>query len=224
MNYLAKAVHISLLAIFSLSIVIGKEHNPAIRCKVANMPPRMVVLEMIEPTTTITPVDSVITDGNIVFSGKLISPGLYRLHFSNQQYIILSTDGHDISITADWSDLAAYKVVSGAATSELAHFINGFKVHLRDINTMTIVVDTLTARNDWAQLKKARAEQTTINDKAAAYVEKYAMNTQYEPNAIFAANLLTFAQDDLFSSNFSGSLKRRFPHARMTKEYLQHLH
>ncbi len=224
MNILAKAVHTSLLVICSFCMVIGKEHHPVIRCKVADMPLQMVVLEKIDPATTITPVDSVMTDGNIVFSGKLISPGLYRLHFSDQQYITLSTDGHDISITASWDHLADYKVTSGAATSELAQFINGFRAHLRDMNTMIVVIDTLKARNDWVQLKKARAEQTTISDEAAAYVEKYVMKTKYEPNAIFAASLLTFAPDNMFSADFANSLKRRFPHAPMTKEYLQHVH
>ena len=192
-------------------------------CAISGMPPDRVVLQQFKWQQVVN-VDSVISDARGAFKISITRPetAIYRLRFPGQRYIFLSVDSGDIDVTATWPDLDDYKVLSGKASKDLAVFIAELRTRLRDLNTLSAIMDSLKNRNDITQLKQAEAESAVTGASFTDYVEQYALTTPYQPNAIFASFMVKADTEPDFMHQFAAMLSQKFPGTKLTKQYLSH--
>ncbi|MBC7553036.1 MAG: AhpC/TSA family protein [Taibaiella sp.] len=185
------------------------------------MPEQNVILEQVNANDIITIVDSQRSDkkGNFEITAVSTEPGLYRLHFNSNKYILLSLDKGPVTVKADWGNIEDYIVNGSPASENLKGFIISIREHMRDVNTMSVVMDTLQARGKDSILNVAKKDLEDIQTKYTAFVERYADTTRYEPNAIFAARMLYATAEYNFLDVFSQTLSKRFSGTRMTKDY-----
>ncbi len=188
---------------------------------IAGLPPQTVILEQLNANDIISIVDSEHSnaEGHFELSGISPEPGLYRLHFHPNKFILLSVDKGNIKVTGDWSNLENYTVGGSAASEHLKNFVAAIREHLCDFNTMTIVIDTLQAKGNDSILTSAKKDFADMRLQFTQLVERYADTTPYEANAVFAARILNPATEVNYLAAFSQSLGRRFPGTRMTKDF-----
>ena len=187
-----------------------------------NMPEQTVVLEQLNANDIITIVDSERSDkkGHFELAGISPEPGLYRLHFHQNKYILLSIDKGNIKVSANWLSIENYNVFGSPESENLKTFIVGIREHLRDFNTMTAVLDTLEAKGNDSVLQVAKKDFQDIRNNFTAFVKAYADTDRYEPNAIFAVRMLNPTTEMNFLEAFPKSLSRRFPAStKMTRDY-----
>ena len=214
-----------LLFIFTVSSLlascIGGNRKFTINGAINGLPPQNVILEQLSANDIITIVDSQQSDqkGRFEISGNSPEPGLYRLHFSGNKFILLTIDKGNINITADWKAIENYTVTGSEGSENLKTFIVGIREHLRDVNTMTLVLDTLQAKGKDSMMAVAKQDMKDIQSKFTEYVERYADTTHYEPNAIFAARMLNATIETNYIELFSQNLTHRFPNTKMTRDY-----
>lgn len=188
---------------------------------ITGMPQQTVVLEQLNANDVITIVDSEhsTADGHFELSGESQEPGLYRLHFHPNKFILLSVDKGNLKVTADWNALEHYTIAGSVESEHLENFLDIFREHMRNIYTMTIVLDTLHAKGNDSILSLAKKDYQDTLLHFTQFVEHYADTTPYEPNAVFAARILNAATEKSYLSAFTQGLARRFPGTRMTKDF-----
>jgi peroxiredoxin len=188
------------------------------------MPVQTVVLEQLGANDIVAVVDSVRSkeDGHFELSGAGAEPGLYRLHFSDNKFVLLSLDKGNIKLNADWNSLENYTVAGSSGSEHLRLFLRFFREKVRDFNTMNIVLDTLRARGNDSLLALAQKNYQEMNQDFTRLIENYADTAPYEPNAVFAARILNPASEGVFLSEFSQSLNKRFPGTKMTREFQEY--
>lgn len=186
-----------------------------------NMPKGKVMLEELGVNDVITIIDSqTSTDkGTFELSGSTPEMGLYRLHFEQNRYILLCIDKGTIDVTGDWNNMQNYKITGSPASESLHQFIGTIDEHLRDFNTMSVVMDSLTVKNNDSLLKVAQQDFKDMRLSFTRYVEQYADTTPYLPNAIFAARILNVKTEKDFLNAFTQSLTRRFPNTAMSRDF-----
>jgi peroxiredoxin len=192
---------------------------------VLGLPEQTVILEQLNANDVITIVDSERSkpDGHFELSGVAPEPGLYRLHFHPNKFILLSVDKGNIKVESDWAGLSEnYKVTGSPASEDLQNFVVAIREHLRDFNTMSIVLDTLQAKGNDSILTAAKKDFDDLRLNFTQFVEHYADSTRYQPNAIFAARILDAKTEGNFLEAFTQSLSRRFPTTKMTKDYVEY--
>lgn len=189
--------------------------------EVSNMPVQTVVLEQMAANDIISIVDSIksTADGHFELSGMSPEPGLYRLHFTDNKFILLSIDKGNIKVNADWQTIENYTVAGSPATEHLKQFLAIFREKVRDFNTMNIVLDTLQARGNDSLVALAQKSYQDMNSDLTQIIENYADTTPYEPNAIFAVRILNPSSEGVFLDAFIQGLGRRFPNTKMTREF-----
>ena len=220
----AKHLLLLLIVISGLAACSHSDRKFTIIGNVTGMPEQTVILEQLNANDIITIVDSERSkpDGHFELSGIAPEPGLYRIHFRHNKFILLSVDKGNLKVTADWNSLENY-TVDGSVTSEhLKGFVVSIRGHLRDFNTMSIVLDTLKAKGNDSILAVAKKNFQDMSEHFTQYVERYADTTPYEPNAIFAARMLNAASEGAFLETFAQNLNRRFPNTKMTKEFSEY--
>ena len=57
-----------------------------------------------------------VEDGSFELTGTAPEPGLYRLRFEQNQFILLSVDKGNLKVTGDWNSLESYNI-NGSAPS-----------------------------------------------------------------------------------------------------------
>lgn len=189
--------------------------------EISDMPVQNVMLEELGVNDVITLVDSVTsTDkGTFELSGNAPEMGLYRLHFGQNKFILLALEKGTIKVVSDWNNIQEYKI-SGSPASESFHvFLTNIDDHLRDFNTMKIVMDSLTIRGNDSVLAVAQNEFKDMRSSFTRYLEQYADTTPYLPNALFAARMLNQRTESDFLRAFTQSLGRRFPNSTLAKEF-----
>ncbi|MBS1590132.1 MAG: DUF4369 domain-containing protein, partial [Bacteroidetes bacterium] len=131
-----------LLPYLSLVLIVSacsnKENKFTITAQIDNMPSQSITLEEMG-INDVAVIDSARSDekGKVELHGIATEPGLYKLHFSEGQFILLSLDkGGQIQIKADWNNLSEYKVNGSTPSAALAQFIKMVREHLRDYNTI----------------------------------------------------------------------------------------
>ena len=207
--------------ISTLAACSGSDRRFNIMGNITGMPQQTIVLEQIPTNGIPVLIDSTHSnaDGRFEFSESAPEPAIYRLLFNETKYILLSVDKGNLKITGDWAGLKDY-VVSGSPQSEhLKGFLSAIREHIRDYNTMCIVLDTLKTRGNDSILAVAKKDFQDMSVHFTQYVEHYADTTPYEPNAVFAARMLNAASEGNYLAAFSQGLARRFPAAKMTKEF-----
>jgi len=220
-----RSKHLLLLfiVISGLSACTSNSNRFTIIGNIANMPVRTVVLEQLN-NDVITIIDSERTkqDGHFELSGIAPEPGLYRLHFHPGKFILLSIDKGNIKIDGDWNALENYTVTGSVASQSLKDFVGSIREHLRDFNSMSIVLDTLQARGNDSILAAAKKDFEDMRLRFTQFVEHYADTTAYEANAIFAVRILNPASEKNYMTAFTQSLDRRFPNAKMSKDFTEY--
>ncbi len=183
-----------------------------------------MVLEQLTANDIITIVDSERSkpDGHFELSGVAPEPGIYRIHFHPNKYILLSIDKGNMKITGDWNALEKYEVAGSDASKQLQGYLATVRSHLNDFNTMTGVLDTLKARGNDSILAVAQKDFQNMGQHFTQFVERYADTTTYEPNAIFAARMLNPATEGTFLDAFSQGVNRKFPGTRMSKDFTEY--
>jgi len=188
---------------------------------IEGLPEQTVILEQLTANDIITIVDSVRSkqDGHFELSGVAPEPGIYRIHFRPNKYILLSIDKGNMKITGDWSTLEKYTVAGSDASKQLQAYLAAVRNHLADFKAMTGVLDTLKARGNDSILAVAQQNFQNMGQHFTQFVERYADTTAYEPNAIFAARMLNPATEGTYLDAFSQGLNRRFPGTRMSRDF-----
>ncbi len=214
-----------LLFIFTVMSVLaacsGSQRRFNIIGNIAGMPEQTVILEQLNANDIITIVDSEHSkpDGHFELSGVAPEPGLYRLHFRSNKFILLSVDKGNLKITANWNELEDYTVSGSVESAHLKSFVVSIRKHLRDFNTMSIVLDTLQAKGNDSILAAAKKDFQDMRLHFTQFVEHYADTVPYEPNAIFAARILNASTENTYLYAFSQGLGRRFPATKMTQDF-----
>ncbi len=214
-----------LLLIFIVisGIVACKSNNRkfSVIGNINGLPEQNVILEQLNANDQITIVDSSRSksDGHFELSGVAPEPGLYRLHFITNKFILLSVDKSNIRVDADWKILENYNITGSSESQDLQKFLGAIRKHLNDYNNMCIVLDTLQARGNDSLFMKAKNDFQDLRQNFTQYVERYADTNHYQPNAIFAARMLNGSTEVNYLEAFYQSMARRFPGTRMTKDY-----
>jgi peroxiredoxin len=218
-----RSKHLLLLFIVITGFAACKSGNPQFRITgdIKGLPVQTVVLEQRSANDIITIVDSArsTASGHFELSGVSPEPGLYRLHFAENRFILLSIDKGNIKIIATWENLENYTVNGSPASEHLKTFLVAIRQHLRDFNSMSIVLDTLQARGNDSLLGVATKDFNDMKLEFTQFVERYADTTPHQPNAVFAAHMLNPYSEIHFLHAFTQSLQRRFPGTKMTKEF-----
>jgi peroxiredoxin len=209
-----------LVLILGLSACSTNEQKFTVVGEIANMPKQHVFLEELK-INEIAIIDSAETDekGKFELCGNAPEPGLYRLRFDQNQFVLLSIDKGTLKINGDWNNLEAYTVNGSAPSSSLRQFLMTVREHLRDFNTMAVVMDTLQAKGNDSMLASARADLQNMNVGFTRYIEQYADTTKYLPNALFAVQMLNPAVEKQYLQMFVQTLNRRFPSSKLSKDF-----
>jgi thiol-disulfide isomerase/thioredoxin len=131
----------------------------------------------------------------------------------------LSIDKGNVKVTGDWNMLENYQVSGSQASVSLRQFLLAVRAHLRDFNTMSIVMDTLQAKGNDSVLTSAKKDFTDMRLKFTRFIEDYADTTAYLPNAVFAARILNPVTEKSFLQSFTQSLDKRFPNTKMSRDF-----
>jgi peroxiredoxin len=194
-----------------------------------NLPEQTIILEQLNANDQITIIDSTHIDsvhakkdGHFELSGIAPEPGLYRLHFTANKFILLSIDKGNIKLEGDWNKLENYTVNGSVESKDLKNFVVAIREHLRDFNSMSIVLDSLQGKGNDSLFSIAKADFQDMRMRFTQFVERYADTTHFQPNAIFAARILNPVTEANYLEAFSQSLGRRFPSTRMAKDYAEY--
>lgn len=189
--------------------------------EISNMPEQTVLLEEMGINDTKV-LDSAKTDskGHFELSGSGIEPGLYRLHFSENQFILLSVFKENVKISGDWKSLEQYTVSGSPASESLRNFFSNVRQHINDIHTMTIVMDSMRMRGNDSLLEVASRQMSDINLQLTQYIEHYSDTTKFLPNALFAVQILNPIAEKPFLDGFVASIPGRFPNAQLGKDFI----
>lgn len=218
-----KAKHL----LFYLIVVTGvaacstKSRKFNIIGEIEGMPSQTVILEQLGANDVVSVVDTVHSEesGKFELSGDAPEPGLYRIHFKDNKFILLSIDKGNIKIVSKWNSLENYSVYGSPGSEHLKQFLAVFREKVRDFNTMNIVLDTLRSRGEDSLLALAQKNYQEMNQEFTQIIENYADTVPYQPNAIFAARILNTSAEMVFLNAFTQSMDRRFPGTKMTREF-----
>lgn len=218
-------MRLKLLALLSFLIVglysCDKGGNKfTIEGEITGMPPQTIVLEELGINETII-LDSVETDekGSFELKGNAPEPGLYRIRFQQNKFILLSIGKEKIKLGGAWDDLENYSVSGSPSSASLKTFLLTVREHLKDFNTMNIVMDTLKAKGNDSMLATAREDMQEMNMQFTRYIEQYADTVSSLPNALFAVQMLNPMTEKDYYDVFVQSINSRFPDAKMAKEF-----
>ncbi|MFI5195825.1 MAG: redoxin domain-containing protein [Chitinophagales bacterium] len=212
------------IVISVLAACSGSERRFHIIGDIAGMPEQTVILEQLNANDIITIVDSEHSkaDGHFELSGVAPEPGLYRLHLHPNKFILLSVDKGNLKIDAKWHELEDYTVSGSPASEHLRNFIIAIREHLRDYNTMSIILDTLQTKGNDSILGAAKKDFEDMRLHFTQFVEHYADTAPYEPNAVFAARILNSFTESTYLYAFSQGLTRRFPGTKITQDFAEY--
>ena len=221
-----RAKHLLLLfiVISGLAACSSSNRKFTIIGNISGMPEQTVILEQLNANDIITIVDSERSkpDGHIELSGVCPEPGLYRIHFRQNKFILLSVDKGNLKITADWTKLDNYTVDGSDASEQLQNFLSAIRNNIRDFNTMSIILDTLKAKGNDSILAVAKKNFQDMNTNFTHFIEQYADTSRYEPNAVFAARMLNSGNENAFLEQFAQTINHKFPSTKMSKDFTEY--
>ena len=190
--------------------------------EIEGMPQQMVRLQELGIDDKIVVLDSSRTNekGHFELKATTLEPGIYQVIFEQGKFLLLSSDGGaTIKVTGNWQDLNDYKVSGSAPSASLAGFIKVINEHMRDINTLGIIMDSMRVQGNDSLLASARNELSANQAQLTAYIEQYADTTVYLPNALFAVRILNPIVEKDYITAFSQSLERRFPNQPQAQDF-----
>lgn len=184
------------------------------------MPQQNVYLEELG-INEIVIVDSAKTskDGKFELSGTSPEEGLYRIRFEMQRYLLLSLDKGTVNVTSNWNQFENYNVEGSPSSASLKNFLSTVREHLRDFNTISIVMDSMRVQGNDSLLAAAKKDLQEMNIGFTRFIEQYADTTKSLPNALFAVQMLNPQVEMDYLNVFVQSMNSRFPKASMAKEF-----
>jgi peroxiredoxin len=206
---------------FLFSCNTGK-NKFAIVGDISNMPEQIILLEEMGINETKI-LDSVRSNskGHFELSSSSVEPGLYRLHFSENKYILLSIFKENVKVLADWNNLEMYKITGSAGSESLRSFFINVRKHINDINTIAIVMDSMRMRGNDSLLQMATKEMDDYNVRLTLFIENYADTTNFLPNALFAVQILNPTVEKPFLDAFVAALPKRFDNQKLAKDFAE---
>src|SRR5262249_34693142 len=141
-------------------------------------------------------------EGRFVFSGDIYEPGLYRMHFAQDRFILLSLDKGNMKVTAAWP-IEDYKTEGSPASAELKAFIDGAKMELIATNNSQRRRDSIKSTGNESALAEAEKAFQDEKNIFTVYVKNYGDTTRYEPNAILAANIFNVKEEMPYLEGFA---------------------
>ncbi len=220
----SKHILLIFIVISGLFACSGGNHKFTVIGNITGMPEQTAILEQINANDVITIVDSERTkpDGHFELSGISPEPGLYRIHFRHNKFVLLSIDNGNIKVSGDWNTLENYTVDGSVASLELKNFLVSIRGHLRDFNTMSVVLDTLKAKGNDSILTVAKKNFQDMRDHFTQFVEHFADTSHYQPNAIFAARMLNPVSEGPFLEEFAQNISHKFSGTKMSKDFAEY--
>jgi peroxiredoxin len=147
-----------------------------------------------------------------------MEPGLYRVHFTENKFILLSLISGEVTVKATWP-LNDYTITGPAATLQLKNFIDTVVGYMTLMNRSGALADSLKATGNTSM--DGDAIKKDINTQFKTVVKRFSETTAYEPNAVIAARVLNPQEDFPFFESFNSSLDKRFAGTVMTREFHQ---
>ena len=192
----------------------------SISCDITGMPVQTVRLEQLRANDSVNVVDSQVSDaaGHFLFTGTIRQPGLFRISFIQDKFIIVSLDEGSAKISANWS-LESYKLEGMPPTQELKAFIEVAKPLLMGMNESQKNLEEAKRSGNQENIAKAQKEFDEKRTHFSTYAKHYCDTTRYQPNAILAANIFNVKDELPFMESFNASMQKRFPCTYMTKDY-----
>ena len=220
----SKQLPFILIAFSGLVACSSGNRKFTIIANINGLPEQTVILEQLNANEIITIIDSVHSnaDGHFELSGIAPEPGLYRIHFQQKKYILLSVDKGNLKITGDWSAIEKYNVAGSYASVQLQDYLGAIRAFQSNFNIMSIVMDTLKARGKDSLLAVARKDLQDSVFHFTRFIEHFADTTTYEPNAIFAVRMLNPETEGTYLDAFGQSLNKKFPGTRMSRDFTEY--
>src|SRR5690606_32973697 len=134
-------------------------------------------------------------------------------------YILLSLHDEVVKVKGNWNNLDHYTVNGSPSSQSLRNFLFTLRGHLRDFNTMGLVLDSLRAKGNDSLLMRAQKDLREMNESFTRYIEVYADTTQDLPNALFAVQMLNPQAQMTFLKAFVSNLEQRFPESKMAADF-----
>lgn len=209
--------------LFVLNACNNKANHFTVNGKIDNMPAQAVILEELG-IKEISVIDSVQAnkEGQFQLKGNGSESKLYRIRFTKDvnKYLLLSLDKGDVKVHADWNNLAESYTVEGSVSSEsLRQLITTYREHVKDFNTMFVIIDSMKARKNDSLLAEATKDLQEMNVDFTRFVEQYSDTTQFLPNALCAIQLLNPEVEKEYINIFTQSLAKRFPESQLAKDF-----
>lgn len=188
--------------------------------KIAGMPKQSVYLEELG-INEISIIDSTTSDeaGTFELAGNAPEPGLYRIRFQAEKFILLAVDKGNINISGNWDKMENYTVSGSESSKSLQGFLFRVREQMRDFNTISIIIDTMKSRGNDSAILRAKTDLAEMNIAFTRYIEVYADTTAYLPNALFAVQMLNPQAEQDYILTFIQSINSRFPKAKLAKDF-----
>ncbi len=217
-----KQILILLLTLVYFSSCSEKGNNFSVIGDITNMPEQQVILEELGTKEFIL-VDSTMSDakGHFELNGNAAEEGRYRLRFTGGKIILLTIEKGQVKVAADWNAIEQYTVSGSVASESFRVYLNTFRNYLNDLNTLQIVIDSMTARGNDSMTLMAQNEYQEKSIQMTRFIEKYADTTASAANALFAVQMLNPAAEMDYINAFMGGVERRFPKSKAVKEYVK---
>lgn len=187
--------------------------------EIQDMPAQTVYLEELHVLDNITILDSAQTDGKFELRSIAQEPGLYRLRFQQDKYILLSLHDEIVKVEGRWENLDHYTVSGSPSSQSLRNFLFNLRNHIQDFNTIGLVLDSIRSQGNDSLIQRAQKDLREMNEGFTRYIEVYADTTQYLPNALFAVQMLNPQAQMTFLKAFVANLDTRFPDSRMGAQF-----
>lgn len=215
----------NLLPLLAMLLVVAscgnKQNKFTVKGRIEHAPEQSVFLEELNPVTDVIILDSgkVDADGSFELEGTAMEPGLYRVRFEQEQSILLSIDKGTVAISGDWNNLQAYTLQGSAPSEALRQFMIKIRNHLRDFNTMTVVIDSFQARGNDSMVRVAGENLQNMKIDFTRFIEQYSDTSRYLPNALFAVQMLNPGVESDYLQVFTQNLPARFPNSKLAKDF-----
>jgi len=191
---------------------------------IAGMPEHMVKLELLRANDTVVAVDSQRSNaaGHFELAGSLREPGLYRVHFQMDRFILLSVDKGNIKIAATWP-VEGYTVQGSEPSERIKIFIDSVRNFMGKMQNGSKQLESIKASGNKELFTATQKDLEQMNQAFLSFTKQYSDTTPYEANAILAARVINPEGQYSYFESFAGNLEKRFPGATMTREYKQYL-
>ena len=170
----------------------------SVKGKIEHMPEQKFRIEELGTERNIL-VDSGKTskDGQFSIDASATEESLFRIRFEQGKYILLALKNGDKAVVAgDWNQLENYTVSGSSGSIALKSFLINLRENIKDIQTMQVILDSISAqpKNDSLKqmaiedLKRINGKPTVISSKTLWSIYRLG---QYEASYEYLKSLVS---------------------------------